>query len=182
MYYKKDFKEFLMTNNVKYDFAIIDPPWNYNSKPPAVMNNQLTYSLWNNDDLKFIIDNINVDYIFMWTTNSFVPNVIDSIKGTNYEYKTIFTWVKTTPKGNLFYGLGNTFRNCTEQIIVLQKKKTKALNLSLRNCVLSRANKRTLKPKDFEKELVKALDLKGLKGVYIFSGGELDFIDCVDVI
>ena len=30
--------------------------------------------------------------------------------------------------------------------------------------------------------IVKSLELKGLRGVYIFSGGELDFIDTVDII
>ena len=181
MYYKQDFKQYL-ENQGNYNYAIIDPPWNYDSKPNAVMYNQLTYELWDNNDLKLMFEQLKVDYIFLWVTNSFIPNAIEAAKNTEFKYKTIFTWVKLTSKDNLFWGLGNTFRNCTEHIMVFQRKKAKVLNLSMRNCVLAQANKRTMKPKAFEKDLVERLDKKELKGIYIFSGGDLDFIDSLDII
>ena len=53
MYYKQDFKQYL-ENQGNYNYAIIDPPWNYDSKPNAVMYNQLTYELWDNNDLKLM--------------------------------------------------------------------------------------------------------------------------------
>ena len=52
----------------------------------------------------------------------------------------------------------------------------------MRNCVLARTGKRTAKPKDFEKDLVNKLSEKGKEGVYIFSGGKLDFINSVDIV
>lgn len=180
-YYREDFKKFL-NRNMRFDYAIIDPPWNYNSKPLAVMYNQLTYDLWDNNDLKLFFTQLDVDYIFLWVTNSFIPNAIEAAKDSDFDYKTIFTWVKTTTKNNLAWGLGNTFRNCTEQILVFQRKKAKCLNLSMRNCILARTGKRTAKPKEFEKNLVNRLSEKDKKGVYIFSGGKLDFIDSVDIV
>jgi len=180
-YYKEDFKEFLK-RNIRFDYAIIDPPWNYNSKPLALMRNQLTYSLWDNEDLKLFFTSLDVDYIFLWVTNSFIPNAIEAAKDSCFDYKTIFTWVKTTAKDNLAWGLGNTFRNCTEHIIVFQRKKSKCLNLNMRSCILANTGARTVKPKAFEKILIDKLSEKNLRGVYIFSGGELDFIDSVDVV
>lgn len=180
-YYKEDFKKFLK-RNLRFDYAIIDPPWNYTSKPLAVMYNQLTYNLWDNEDLQLFFNQLNVDYIFLWVTNSFIPKAIEAAKGSDFNYKTIFTWVKTTSKNNLAWGLGNTFRNCTEHIIVFQRKKSKCLNLNIRNCVLANTGKRTLKPKSFERALVDKLTEKNMRGIYIFSGGELDFIDSVDVV
>lgn len=90
--------------------------------------------------------------------------------------------IKLTSKDNLFYGLGNTFRNCTEHIMVFQKKKAKVLNLNMRNCALARTNKRTIKPKAFERELIETLTRKNLKGIYLFSGADLDFIDSLDIV
>ena len=99
-YYREDFKQFL-NRNLRFDYAIIDPPWNYNSKPLAVMYNQLTYDLWDNEDLKLFFNQLNVDYIFLWVTNSFIPEAIEAAKGSDFDYKTIFTWVKTTSRNNL---------------------------------------------------------------------------------
>ena len=47
---------------------------------------------------------------------------------------------------------------------------------------MARANKRTIKPKAFEQELVETLSKKDLKGIYLFSGSELDFIDSLDIV
>ena len=181
VYYKQDFKKYL-ENQGDYDYAIIDPPWNYDSKPTAVMVNQLTYDLWDNADLKKVFEQLNVNYIFLWVTNSFIPNAILAAEGTEFKYKTICTWVKLTVKDHLFWGLGNTFRNCTEHVMVFQKDKAPCLNLNIRNCVMAQASKRTIKPKLFEKGLVEILNKKDLKGIYLFSGVELDFIDSLDIV
>ena len=52
----------------------------------------------------------------------------------------------------------------------------------MRNCVLARINKRTIKPKAFEQGLVETLTKKDLKGIYLFSGADLDFIDSLDIV
>lgn len=168
MYYKKDYKEFI-SNMSKYDFAIIDPPWNYTSKPYAVMRNQLTYSLWDNKDLEYIFKNIKCDYLFIWVTNSMIPELFEYSKNSDFIYKTLFTWVKTTSKSNIAYGLGNTFRNCTEHIAVFQKKKSKPLNLNIRNCVLAEKGKRTIKPKHVEELITNLMSDRGKKEFTYFQ-------------
>ena len=146
---------------------------------------QLTYSLWDDNvkDLKWILENINAKYVFLWTCNSILDEMFEAIIGTEFKYKTLVTWVKQTPTGKMFYGLGNTFRNSTEQIMVLYRHKAKSLNLKMRNVVIAPAGKRTIKPKDFEYELIDSLKDKGPKGCYIFSGSEnFRDIDTCDII
>lgn len=181
MYYKQDFKQYLEKQG-KYSYAIIDPPWHLNSQPPGLFKNQLTYTLWNNADLHLLLSKLDVDFVFLWVINSMVPEVFKAMENTDFKYKTCATWIKTTTTGKLAYGLGNTFRNCTEQLFVLVRGKQKALNLNLRNAYISRSAKRTIKPKEFEKELVNRLATKQKVGIYIFSGGPLDFIDSVDIL
>lgn len=182
MYQNMDFEKWLDTNINQYDYAIIDPPWNYDDKPPAVSNKQLTYSLWDNIKLKDLFHKINTTYIFLWVTNSMLPVLFDSYKDTDYTFKILIPWIKLTENEKLFYGLGNSLRNCVEYIALFQKENSDVLRLSDRNIIFEQAGARTIKPKIWERELVNKLSKKGLKGVYIFSGGDLDFIDSVDII
>lgn len=182
MYMKMDFEEFLNRNITSYDYAIIDPPWNYDDKPPALLNNQLTYNLWENVKLEDVFQKLNVKYIFLWVTTSMLPVMFECSKNSNYTFKSLVPWIKLTPNDNLFYGLGNSFRNCVEYVALFQRNNERPLRLDDRNLIIDRTGSRTEKPKLWERDLTCKLAAKGLKGVYIFSGGNLDFIDCVDVV
>ena len=184
-YIQKDFRDYINEMEFK-DYCIIDPPWRYDDIPPAVTNKQLTYSLWedNYNDLCYIFNNLKVNYLFLWTTNSLLDVVFKSFLDTNnYKYKTCVTWNKLSKNGILFYGLGNTFRNSTELLLVFQKEHTPPLRLDLRTSILEECKERTIKPKNFEYRLIDSLNNKQMKGVYIFSGYnilDLD-IECVDI-
>lgn len=172
------------------DYAIVDPPWLYNDISPAVKK-QLSYSLWDNNikQMSFIFENIKVNYLFLWVTNSMLEDVFSSYfnSDSNFVYKTIITWKKTTKRGETFYGLGNSFRNCTEHIMLFSIDKAKPLRLATRNLFEARSGKRTQKPKNWESDLVFLLEKSNLKGSYIFSGPSLSLfnkfdIECVDII
>ena len=176
-----DFEEFLDTNVNQYDYAIIDPPWNYEDKPPAIRKEQVTYNLWDNMKLIDIFQKLNVNYIFLWITNSMIPIMFDCLKESEYEFKILIPWLKMTENNAIFIGPGNTFRNAVEYLVVLQKSKADLLHIQLRNVIIDKVGKRTEKPKEWERRLCVELANRNLKGVYIFSGGELDFIDTVDI-
>lgn len=186
-YFQTDFKEFISGHAKEYDYIIFDPPWKFTNKVPNLFNQQLTYNLWEDNikDLHWLFENtIGPKYIFLWTCNSIINEVFEAVKDTGWIYKTMVTWVKQTNKGNLFYGLGNTFRNATEQLMVFQRPKTKALNISLRNVFMAPAGIRTTKPKEFEGKLINTLNSKGMNGVYVFCGDTCNClnIDGVDII
>jgi N6-adenosine-specific RNA methylase IME4 len=192
---KSDYIDYLKTATEK-DFAIVDPPWDYNDKENPAISNNLTYSRWDNvQGLNTLFSLLNTKYLFLWCTNSMIEEVF-KVNFNNYIYKTIITWVKETPHKKLHYGLGNTYRNCTEQLLVFSNKKEKPLRSSLRNCYIDTgwfkevSLSRTQKPKDFEVCLIKDLVTKGLKqGVYLFSGPNVDVfnsienleLECVDI-
>lgn len=181
---KQDYQAFLESLDGKvYDYAIIDPPWRYNDMPKK-LEKQLSYDLWESNDLSHIFNGLDVNYLFIWVTNSMLLDVFRSDFGS-YNYKTIITWSKLTSKGNLFYGLGHHFRNNTEHLMLFTNKKVKPLRCSMRNFFQEPAGNRTVKPKKFEASLIGELQSKGFRGCYIFSGPcdvfeDFD-IDCVDV-
>lgn len=180
-FYKMDFEEFIDTNINRYDYAIIDPPWNYDDKPNNVMIHQVIYNLWDNIKLRDIFDKLDVNYIFLWITNSMLPLMFKYLENSKYVFKILVPWLKMTENNEVFFGPGNTFRNCVEYLAVLQKKDAKILRFQFRNVIIDKVGKRTEKPKEFEQRLCSELNSRGLSGVYIFSGGELDFIDSVDI-
>ena len=181
-FFNMDFQNFLNTNINKYDYAIIDPPWNYDDKPKSIRIHQVTYNLWDNIELKDIFEKLDVDYIFLWITHSMLPLLFDCIKDSKYVYKILVPWLKMTKNDEIAFGPGNTFRNCVEFLAVLQKPNAKLLKFQLRNVIIDKVGLRTQKPKEWEYKLCKKKKKRGLKGVYIFSGGNLDFIDSVDII
>jgi N6-adenosine-specific RNA methylase IME4 len=116
-----------------------------------------------------------------------LPIVFDAIKDTNYEYKTCVTWLKTTKYGKYAYGLGNSFRQCTEQLLIFDRRGVKPIRSSLRSIVVALRCPRTRKPKNFETSLANFMVNSGLSGCYLFSGAPMDedllsIIDYVDIV
>jgi len=184
----QDYKRYLMFVEER-DYAFADPPWNFeDNERPDFIRNQIVYERWNNQEgLKCLFNFLKVKYLFLWCPNALLKEVL-SFDSKDYIYKTIITWVKLTSKGNLFYGLGNSFRNCTEQLLFYVHKGVKPLRSSLRNIIYEKSGKKTQKPKIGERELMTELIHKGFnEGIYLFSGenvslfSDLD-IDLVDII
>jgi len=179
-----DWKDYI--NQMEYkDVCIIDPPWNYNQQ--CLNKSQLNYELLfsNGDFLDYMFKNLKSKHILLWTTNSMLIDVFQC-NHYDYIYKTMVTWVKTTKKNLLAFGMGYSFRNCTEQLLVFSNKNEKAMKTKLRNIIVAKSGNRTIKPKKEEVKILKELiqcDLN--KFSYIFSGPDLiefnEFdIECVD--
>lgn len=184
IHYKEDYQEYL-SHQGSYDYAIIDPPWCYNQptlKPTK--KNQLCFTIWDsNNRLLDLINQLEVDYIFLWVTNPLLFDIFKLIeKQKTFKYKALLTWGKLSKNGDFLYGTGYTFRNCTEHLMCLSRNGTKALRLNIRNIHISKQGKRTAKPHEKEIEIVDILSKRGLKGIYLFSGGPLSFIDTVDIV
>lgn len=184
----RDYRDYILDMEKK-EIVFIDPPWKYDDIQPGLRNQQLTYSLWENEvGIDFVFKNIKTDYLFLWCTNSMLE-IVFRANHYSYKYKSMLTWVKTTKNG-IAYGLGNSFRNCTEQLLLFTNKKTKPFRSKMRNLHMSNGMKRTIKPKELELKVIEHLILKSnntdIPISYIFSGLEIDLfqhlnIDCVDI-
>lgn len=176
-----DYKEYTVNTPV----LLIDPPWKYDDRPKSTQIHQVTYGVWENEEGLDWIFSQPVEYIFLWATNSMLLNILQH-QHKNFIYKQCVTWVKQTNKGNLAYGLGHNFRNCTEQLLLFTHKKAKPLHLNLRNVIHAPVGPRTRKPKEWEAELCRLLNDRGRSVTYVFSGpcvdvfNEFDNMICVD--
>jgi len=187
---RKDWQKYLRKTGGAADYAIIDPPWNYNDHPPK-LDGQLDYTLWgeNADCLASLIERIDVKYMFLWAPSSMLDVPFQVCREqTAYIYKTLVTWVKLTKGGKLHYGLGHHFRNTSEHLVVMAQKGVKPMRSSLRNVHMGEARGRTGKPRALEISILASLADKGMsRGFYLFAGAtELDCfkpydIDLVDV-
>lgn len=170
---KQDFRE---VDYSIYSTLIIDPPWNYEDNGIKALENQICYSRWSNQEGLSFIFNLPADYLFIWSTNSMIEELL-KFPQEKFIYKQIFTWVKLTKNNKLAFGLGNNFRNCTEQLLLFvrkSKKLIKPLRLNIRNVILAQSGLRTEKPKEFELFLVKLLEERFQRVAYIFSGPNIN--------
>lgn len=179
-----DWKEY-MKQGKALDYMIFDPPWNFNDKPPKATS-QLTYDLWLNNQkcADHIFKKANASCLFIWVPSSLLDVLLcASMESPGYRYKTLMTWVKTTKHGKIHYGLGNWFRNSTEQLAVFGRVGARPIKLTMRNAHHAPPRSRTGKPRDFERELVYQLGAKGYRdGAYVFSGiDELDMFDVFNI-
>jgi len=96
----------------KYNVIYADPPWRYGDK---VLNNghgkrfdglDKHYSVMSLlEIMKLPVSNISDDncVLFLWTTDSHIPEALNVIKSWGFVYKTIaFYWMKTSKKTGKF--------------------------------------------------------------------------------
>lgn len=187
--FNSTYQDYIATMNEK-DFVLIDPPWNYNDNAsvrnnkvkPAFFRRQVCYERWDNQTgLEQIFKNCKSKHILLWSTNSMLIDIMRA-NHYNYIYKTIVTWVKLTAKEKIWYGLGYSFRNSTEQLLLFSRKKEKPIRLAMRSVLHEKWQKRTGKPKNWELLLFQNLEEKGLKKFsYIFSGNKINCFKALDI-
>jgi N6-adenosine-specific RNA methylase IME4 len=123
----------------KFDIILVDPPWSYNRKSTGGTNKSSSsqqYETMTLEEINDLYDYVNSlmnenSVLFMWTTNSFLPDALHIMWDWGYEYKTTITWVK---RNN---GLGNWFRGKTEHLLMGVKGKVKPFRLQAPNVIIS---------------------------------------------
>jgi N6-adenosine-specific RNA methylase IME4 len=119
-------------NMGQYSLIVCDPPWNYNLRETDVSHRgRCSYpSMSDQQILDMPIGAIASSdaYLLLWVTNNHLKLGFDCLENWGFEYKSIFTWVKTTkastddePIANM--GIGHYGRNCTEHFLVASKGK-----------------------------------------------------------
>lgn len=105
----------------KYNCLIIDFPWSYNNKKTGgslKSSADSKYNTLSNNQIFELIPLLNklydrkLTYLFLWSTNTFLPIAFLFIKNIGFDYKTMITWCKPG------LGLGNYFRGNTEHLLV----------------------------------------------------------------
>ncbi|MGB7709273.1 MAG: MT-A70 family methyltransferase [Microcoleus sp.] len=115
-----------------YRLIVIDPPWSYSLRETdATHRGRCPYpSMSNEQILNLPIGAIahQNSYLLLWVTNNHLPLGFSCLNYWGFEYRSIFSWVKTTkasteenPKASI--GIGHYGRNCTEHFLVATKGK-----------------------------------------------------------
>ena len=121
----------------KYNIIYADPAWSYSSSIYQDANRKFNKNI--NDYYKTMsindIKNLPVKEIadedcilFLWTTDSHLPEALEVIKNWNFKFKTIgFTWVKKYKSGSYCYNFGAYTLKSTEICLIALKGKLKNL-------------------------------------------------------
>jgi N6-adenosine-specific RNA methylase IME4 len=109
---------------VKYNVITLDPPWQYErTAGQGVAHKQYSLMTW--DDLHALGPLLHAVAtpdcaIFLWTCAPLLIETAEMVKAWNLRYITkAFCWLKTTPNGGYFVGLGSHTRGNNEDVWLL---------------------------------------------------------------
>lgn len=109
---------------MQYRAITLDPPWSYErTAGQGVANKQYDLMTW--QDLAALGPLIHAVAapdcaIFLWTCAPLLMETAEMVKAWDLRYITkAFTWLKTTPNGGYFVGLGSHTRANTEDVWLL---------------------------------------------------------------
>jgi N6-adenosine-specific RNA methylase IME4 len=107
----------------RYQVIYADPPWEYNSAGPSIVNQCAThYPCMSHEAMKALpIRNLADEScaLFLWTTGPKLPEAIDLIRHWGFVYKTVFkVWRKVSKSGGPVCNPGWWSRSSTELLLV----------------------------------------------------------------
>lgn len=80
-------------------------------------------------------------HLYLWTTNSFLPDAFPIIKAWGFDYILPITWIKTPG-----IGMGNYYRNTTEHCLFAVRGGLKCLRKDVPTHIFTRQRKHSSKP------------------------------------
>ena len=129
----------------RYSTILADPPWPIKwSHSDAIRTRHLEYNTLPISEIcaldvrKLALDDCT---LFLWTTNSFLPEALGVVRHWGFHYKMLFTWCKRN-------GMGGHPRNATEHIVIATRGQPKGDRHApaLLNWICESASKHSAKP------------------------------------
>jgi len=103
----------------RYEVIVVDPPWEYRLRhDQGDRRNTILYPTMANEEIGDIpIQQLATadSILWLWSTNSHLPDALEIAKGWGFEYKVLLTWVKNR------IGTGYWLRGRTEHAIMAVK-------------------------------------------------------------
>lgn len=128
----------------KYQIIYADPPWQYKRKGKYCAGryyDTMTVKEICHLPIKSISDENCI--LFLWTTNSFLPESFKVIEDWGFEYKTCLTWKKS------HFGLGYWLWGQTEHCLIASKGKHKRIVPPVATTILeAKKSKHSKKPEE----------------------------------
>ena len=151
--------------NKKYNIIYADPPWSfkdtfYQNGGRARRNINEQYPTMSIKDIgnlpvKNIADKDCI--LFLWTTDSHLPDSLKVIHSWGFKYKTIgFTWVKQYKSGSYCYNFSSYTLKSTEICLIGLKGKLKNIKKkhNIKNLVFAERTTHSKKPLEIRERIV----------------------------
>ena len=143
----------------QYAVLYADPPWNYRDKASAGKRGaSYKYPCMSVAEIAALpVQAISAPHsaMFMWVTPPMLDAGMDVLKAWGYEYKTIaFTWVKTTKRGKLFWGMGNWTRANAEHCLLGVRGKPKRVSAAVHSVIMAPVREHSRKPDEARERIV----------------------------
>lgn len=156
-----DTEEWFNMNINKYDYVIIDAPWNYVRCQAS--------SFWDKVCYMDIFQNCTTNYMFIWTTVEGMSTLMSQQIESEYELKALIPWLCTNSDVNT----ETSYKICREFLAVFCKPRCSFIKLCSPTIILE--PNITTKPRKWEEQLIRTLSEKGLEGRYISPQGFITF-------
>jgi len=150
--------------------VVIDPPWRYGDRLPGPGRGaEKHYPTLSQNELLWMTRLVDFNlatnaHVYIWTTNSFVPEAYELMEWFDAEHKTNITWVKVK-NGHVAYdreveayaldqsdvrmGMGHYWRGAAEHCLFGVRGRLPAKVHNLTNVVVSEQGKHSQKPRVF---------------------------------
>lgn len=168
----------------KYGVIIADPPWRFGDKltmsevKRGASSHYDTLTL--SEILKLPVKGIAEPnaLLALWCPSSMMADGLAVMKAWGFEQKTVYTWVKTAKSdAGLAFGMGRTFRACSEHALIGTRGSLKLASKSERAVELHPALPHSSKPIGLQERLERMFpDARRLE---MFARREREGWDCV---
>lgn len=190
---------------MKYNVITLDPPWPFEVWSKATGNGRSAESHYRTmtwADLQSLGSSINSVAaddcaLFLWACRPSQHQALDMVlnhwneglpKKAQWKYKTeVFTWVKTTSKGNPSIGLGYWSRANTEPVFLFTRGKVTRLAKNVPQVIMAPLARHSAKPEEMQNRVERLvsgpyLELFGRRrrDGWQVVGNELDGLDIRD--
>lgn len=171
MYTNTEFNSWVDKNVNTLDYVIMEPPCFSRTPQP----------LWAHVSLIDIFQSFRVNYLFMWVEATTLPTLFTGYLESDYEFRTLFPWIKVTKTDSLFCSLTTSAKNSVEYLVVFQKPGAPKLKFNDGTVIVDEQDTIRHKPRKWEEYLHKQLSYSGLEGIYIYSTGTYENLKSTDV-
>jgi N6-adenosine-specific RNA methylase IME4 len=127
----------------QYQTIVADPPWKFQRQSERI---RPRYSLMELEAIKRVpVSNLAAEnsHLYLWVPNALIRDGLTVMGAWGFEYKTLLTWAKYS------LGVGNYFRNATEQVLFGIKGRLPSLRKNARTWFLADRREHSRKPDEF---------------------------------
>jgi N6-adenosine-specific RNA methylase IME4 len=131
---------------------VADPPWHFGDRLPGngrgASKHYDTLSAIN--IMRFPLPPIaDSAHLFLWRVASMVPEALDVVRTWGFTAKSELVWLKRTPKGKRWFGMGRQVRMEHEVCIIATRGRAQVRDRSIRSCFEAPAGRHSAKPDEF---------------------------------